>query len=190
MKRPMKRHDFLSSGDELNYLNDVVRYLAAQGDVEKVAPCLNRMHELLRPMGTDDGSIMLQDHWAVLHEIRGDFVQAVPHRQREVELIEKLFEIDGPIAPVDFGFLIQTMDALANDYLQFGEVDKEQELRQKIQILQTEQLAKAASDGLPPTTDHSDACSAGKSRTAASEVARTSSADCRQRNPPRSMDRR
>ena len=190
MKKPMKRHDFLGSGDELNYLNGVVRYLAAQGDEEKVSPCLIRMHELLRPMGTDDGSIMLQDHWAVMYEIRGDFLQAIPHREREIEYIEKLFAIDGPVPQVDYGFLIQTMDALANDCLQIGAQDKEQELRQKIQILQTEQFSKAVSDGLPTSTDHADACSAGKSRTAASEVARTSSADCRQRNPPRSMERR
>jgi hypothetical protein len=70
VKRPDVRHDFLSEGDELNYLSDMVGFHLRSGRESSIdmQSSLRRFHELLAHRGLDDGSIMLQDHWALLHE--------------------------------------------------------------------------------------------------------------------------
>jgi hypothetical protein len=119
MKRPAARIDFLNAGDELNYLSDFVRYFASKGasNSAEAAPFLQRFSDLLQQSGSDDGSILLQDHWALLHEIKGDIPKAIEHREREVELIERLFAIGGPIGSVDYSFLAEVMDVLLSHYV-------------------------------------------------------------------------
>lgn len=150
MKKPTKRCDFLNDVDELNYLNDVVRYFHIAGQSEKAAACLRRMEALLTPLDLDDGGIMLQDHWAVLHEVRGNIVEAIVHREREVELLDYLLSL-GPVPPME-PFLANAMRALANDYAQVGETEKEQQLRRRIEELEQNRAVETKATRTSDTT--------------------------------------
>jgi hypothetical protein len=123
MKRPRKRQTFRSEAAELNYLNDVIQSVSSRGEISssELKILLRRFHELLVPSGLDDGSIMLQDHWAVFHEASSNFGSAIGHRVREVELIHKLFAIDGPVGPVDLSFLLDKLSSLQRLYRELGQ---------------------------------------------------------------------
>lgn len=126
MKQPETRSDFISEGDECNYLSDMITFYASTSpdDSLAVAAFTNRLGELLAKKGFDDGSIMLQSHWALYHESLGAFTMAVAHREREVELIERLFENGGPIGDLNYEFLAEVLRTLSNDYLRVGEASK------------------------------------------------------------------
>src|SRR4051812_34582531 len=96
-KQPKRRRKFLNGGDELNYLSDkICSHLQNRRRFPKrLEAILHRFHDILDESGLDDGSIMLQDHWALLHEAEGRMVEAIVHREREIELIEHLFSIGG-----------------------------------------------------------------------------------------------
>ena len=120
---------------ELNNLNDVIRHHIASGtidsaDAEEALHCFGTS---LVENGLDDGSIMLQDHWALLHEARGDLPRAISHSEREIELVESLFAIDGPVGRIDFTFLRTLMQTLHRHYLACGEHEKAAELLRRIQ---------------------------------------------------------
>jgi hypothetical protein len=126
----MARTDFLNRADELNYVSDMVRYVASRKQLnsEVAVRFLEKFERLLKESGKDDGSIILQDHWSLFHEVRGDYRKAIPHREREIALIEQLFEIGGPVGPINKDFLSKTIQTLAQDYLAEGEQDKAHEV--------------------------------------------------------------
>jgi hypothetical protein len=130
MKKPETRNEFLNTTDERNHLSDMVQYFASrdQCQSEEAAPYLRRFQELLDECGPDDGSIMLQDHWALLHEVRSELPKAIMHREREIELTEQLLAIGGPVGPINEAFLAEKLCALARDYSQTGEFNKANEL--------------------------------------------------------------
>jgi hypothetical protein len=135
MRQPRKRRRFRGPGDELNYLNDMVAYFVCEekANSEAARPFLQRFGELLKQAGSDDGSIMLQDHWALFHEALGGIPKAIMHREREIALIEDLFAIGGPVGPVNGRFLAKTMHSLVRDYLQAGEREKANQLVRRIE---------------------------------------------------------
>lgn len=137
MTRPKVRSDFLNVADELNYLSDMIRYFVCKenSDSKEAATFLQRFGELLKRSGSDDGSIILQDHWALYQETLGDIPNAIRCREREIELIERLFAIGGPVDPINRAFLIQTMQSLARDYLQQGELERANQLLHRIEEL-------------------------------------------------------
>ena len=122
-ERPTLRHSFLGPADELNYLSDWIRYFDLHKQMEhpNKAIVLRRFEGLLRDSGIDDGSIMLQDHWALFHEVQGDAQKAILHRKREIELIQELFAIQGPVGPINSEYLRQTIKSLIEDYARVGE---------------------------------------------------------------------
>lgn len=132
MKRPGKRHKFNNIKDELNYLSDIVRYHHAMGDRNRANRCLPRMKELLAVAGADDGSIILQDHWAVFHEASGNLSEAISCREREISLIRCLFQIGGPVPPIDHEFLRDVTGILARDYALAGETEKLKKLNDQL----------------------------------------------------------
>jgi hypothetical protein len=137
IKQPDVRHSFVNEADELNYLNDMISFLS-QNRMESASnleSLVHRFHELLARAGSDDGSIVLQDHWALLHEVKGRMAQAIPHRECEVERIERLFSIGGPIGPVNLEFLIECMRSLYRDYLATGNTEKAISIRDRILAL-------------------------------------------------------
>src|SRR3954467_12228878 len=99
IRRPRKRKYFLNPGDERNYLSDMLHCFVADGTIGSLegAAHLSRFETLFRAKGRNDGSILLQQHWAQFFEIRGEIRRAARHREREIELIERLFAIGGPI---------------------------------------------------------------------------------------------
>lgn len=94
-KRPRRRRHFLSDGDERNYLSDVIHYHLSHQSIDSPdgADSLHRLKESLEQAGDDDGSVMLQDHWALLYEARGEFGKAAERRLRELQLIDRAIEI-------------------------------------------------------------------------------------------------
>ena len=134
MKRPRTRTHFHSTPDELNYLSEIAWYFAstASSQSSEAISCMKRFSELLESSGVDDGSIMLQDHWALFHEMRADIPAAIRHREREIELIERLFEIGGPVDPINYAFLARTMEKLLDCYSRKGEQTKADNLRTRI----------------------------------------------------------
>jgi tetratricopeptide (TPR) repeat protein len=120
---------------DLNHLNDVIRYHIANATIDRAdaQEALHRFGTALAESGLDDGSIMLQDHWALFHEARGDLPRAIAHRQREIELVESLFAFDGPVGPIDFAFLRNLQQILHRHYLALGEHEKADDLLSRIQ---------------------------------------------------------
>ena len=139
MKRPRKQSTFSSTGSELNYLNDWISYWWHQRlDQAKALQLCDRFEELLIPQGRDDGSLALQEHWGLLHEVRGNLDQAIWHREREIALLNRLFEISDPIGEIDHKYLANRLGGLAELYKQNGDLDK------AVQALGTaKELAKA-----------------------------------------------
>lgn len=150
IQRPTKPRRFLGPRDELNYLNDVLVYYASLSQVgtAKARKHLRRFAVLLNERGLDDGSIMLQDHWALYHELAGNYPQAIRHRKREIALIRRLFEIGGPIADVNEVFLSAKMDRLAEDYEQTGQLDLARATRRELEGLRRPPEHLAGQDDL------------------------------------------
>jgi hypothetical protein len=133
-KRPQTQHEFLGLGDKRNYFSDLVRYYDREGALasQESTAALCTFHELLEQCGKDDGSIMLQDHWSQYYEAVGEAQLAIIHREREIELIEKLFLIEGPVASMNRAFLGQVMHILLHHYLRCGQRDRADDLRRRI----------------------------------------------------------
>lgn len=113
--KPKRRQSFRGPGDKLNHLRDVIEYAVASGTDRSVKRYLRLFGEALHESGTDDGSIMLQDHWAWWLELRHDYAQAAKHRRREIRLVRRLFELGGPIGPINEKFLKSIERSLARD---------------------------------------------------------------------------
>jgi K+-sensing histidine kinase KdpD len=116
-KLPPSRYPFLGVGDELHYLNDLIEYFRQHQKLKssEAELAMMRFEELLQQSGTDNGSIVLQEHWALLFEVKGDFRQAVKHRKREAELVIDLFSIGGPVGTVNPEFLDRVIKKLIDD---------------------------------------------------------------------------
>ena len=126
MKRPRPDLPYLNDADERNQLADLVAYSEATGKARpgERAKTLRRFRKLLEKAGVDDGSIVLQEHWAVLHEAEGDHVAAARHREREARLVRRLFAIGGPVGSVDHHYLAAVLSRLCDDYEQAGDPER------------------------------------------------------------------
>ena len=138
-KRPKVRYDFLNNHDELNHLSDMIHFYIQGGHTPPMPAesLLRRFHDLLTRVGLDNGSIVLQDHWALLHEVEGRKAQAIAHREREIELIERLFAIGGPVGDINDQFLTEVLNALHQDCLDVGNMDKANDVLQRIGVIKS-----------------------------------------------------
>jgi len=134
-EHPHPRRMFVSEADERNYLSDMIRARLRGRHKPWIESLLGRFHELLARAGLDDRSIVLQEHWAVLHEAEGRIAQAIEHREREVELIETLFSLGGPIGPINHRFLKETLRTLRQNCLRVGDTARADLVRQRIEAL-------------------------------------------------------
>ena len=125
-RRPRHRKNFLGVGDELNYLNDWIRHClrAKSAPSPGIDEYLGRFGAILAEIGPDDGSIVLHDHWALYHEARGCTSLAIRHREREIEKIDRLFAIGGPVGPVNADYLMEKLELLHRAYLQSGATEQ------------------------------------------------------------------
>lgn len=102
---------------ELNRLHDRIRtHRIRPSCTAEFRQHCDRFEELLRDQGRDDGSIRLQEHWALLHELCDNAAEVLWHRQREVELIRRLLEIGGPVGGYDHPSLAKRLVALGTLY--------------------------------------------------------------------------
>jgi hypothetical protein len=89
--KPSLRRSFNSIADELNYLNEMISFWwYDRNDAKKSKYYCKRYAILLSRCGKENGSIMLQDHWALLCEVQGNISEAIIHREREIYLINLL----------------------------------------------------------------------------------------------------
>jgi hypothetical protein len=135
--KPSSRNVFLGAADELNYLSDVIKYFSLEEGVgsEEAQEALGRFEKLLKESGVDNGSIILQDHWALLYEVRADLRAAVTHRKREIELIDELMAIGGPVDPINHEFLRSTIRRLCDDYALMGEQENVSRLLSRLRAM-------------------------------------------------------
>ena len=119
MNRPDNRTEFRSAADELNHISDLIQYASDHAEPldERV---VTRFGAILKSCGDDDGSIALQEHWANFHEVNGDFEKASFHRMRQIQLVEELFHIGGPIGPVNNEYLASALRSLAKCLIAMG----------------------------------------------------------------------
>jgi hypothetical protein len=98
------RKKFLNDGDELNCCVDDVLQLICDKALSsaKGRKKMSRFRQLLDARGDDDGSILLPQYWAIYFRAINDERKALTFLIREIQLIERLFEIDGPMASVHF----------------------------------------------------------------------------------------
>lgn len=115
-----QRTTFLGIGDELNYLNDVLTYARKEGLLHdcQYAISLRRFEQLIHEGEKDDGSIMLQDHWALFHELMGKFDDAARCREVELQRIAQAEKAGGPSDAFDITFRREVMLNLLHDYTQ------------------------------------------------------------------------
>ena len=138
---PRSRRAFRGVADELDYLNEKISYWWHQrGERRHAIQFVDRFEELLQSLRTDDGSIVMQEYWGLLHEVRGSLKKAIAARKREAALIGKLLDIAGPVGPVDHEYLLATLLLIASLHLQADETS------QSIDVLhEAEQLANTHS---------------------------------------------
>jgi hypothetical protein len=91
----------------------------------------DRFNDLLSRLASGHDSVFGEECWSLLFELRGDLPAAIRHREREVELILKLWEVsaDTPGMSVvlqDYGVedLADRFDILATLYHEAGELDR------------------------------------------------------------------
>lgn len=135
---PTKQCMMLVRMRELNLLSDVIRHLARRHDLRSKfgRRCLFDFEAHLEDAGLDNGSIVLQEDWALLHDVRGNVRAAVRHRERLIELVEHLFEIGGPHPPIDHRYLLNAMRTLRRQYNSLGQTENSRELARRIAIVE------------------------------------------------------
>jgi hypothetical protein len=103
------RRKFRSEWDEINYLRDKVLYwFYEREDQRKALRFCDRLQTLVERASADHESILGEECWALLCEIRGDLTGAIAYREHEIEQIKKLFRISAKSTQRDFIF--QTFD--------------------------------------------------------------------------------
>ena len=103
---------------ELNYLNGLLsprrREGATSPDTERA---VRRFEDLLSSRGSDDGSISLQEHLTLLHEIKGGFATAALHCRREIDLLVRSLDLGGPVGPITVPYVAGRMVHLGRLYV-------------------------------------------------------------------------
>lgn len=96
--RPPQHRFFSSSADERNYLGELLEHFKSRNPTnpKNIEKYLDRFERLLKRAGSDDGSILLQTHWALLHEFHGNIRRAIFHRERDIKYVTRLLTKYGP----------------------------------------------------------------------------------------------
>src|SRR5947207_4721399 len=90
-KRPITQRHFANSWSELHYLCGKIRYwLYGRGQRGKAERYLNRLERVLRRVPENDSAILRQEGLALLYELKGRLGEAIAHRKREIQLMERL----------------------------------------------------------------------------------------------------
>ena len=88
---PMTQRRFFNDWGELAYLCKKIRYwFYSRMQKTRAERYLNRLERVLHNLPENGSAIIRQEGLALLHELRGEIGKSVMHRQREIELIERL----------------------------------------------------------------------------------------------------
>lgn len=118
---PPTRRTFSSPADERDYLSEKISYWwHERGRRSEALRFCSRLEKLLGIVAAEDESIVVAEYRSLLHEVRRDLQQAIRFRKREVTLLQRLLEIGGPVGPVDYQYLADTLVLLGSLYAQSG----------------------------------------------------------------------
>lgn len=88
---PPTRRTFRSPWFELDYLCEKVSYwLYERKEKARANRYLGRLERVLKKLPENDLAIIRQEGWALAKELKGDLDDAIRHRTKEIELIERL----------------------------------------------------------------------------------------------------
>jgi chorismate mutase len=90
---PSTRRRFLSPWSELDYLTKKISYwLYTRKQQAQAAHFLNRLERVVGELPEDDRAILREEGLALVAELKGRLDDAIAHREREIELMERLHE--------------------------------------------------------------------------------------------------
>lgn len=97
-KPPATQRSFASPWSELDYLCQKLRYwLYTRREKTRAARYRSRLDRVLRSLHNHDSAILRAEGQAILCELNGRIADAIMHRQREIQLMERLHrEADSP----------------------------------------------------------------------------------------------
>ncbi len=88
---PRTQRHFATGWSELDYLCKKVRYwLHTRGQRNRAERYLARLERTLRGLPDDDIAILRQEGLALASELKGKLGEAIAHRKREIQLMERL----------------------------------------------------------------------------------------------------
>lgn len=132
-KPPPDRRKFASEWDEITYLyHKLLYWLYEREDARRARPYADRLQELLPKASPDHEAVFGEECWSLVYETRGNLRKAIEHRENEIRLIRRLYEIvrDAPdqaaIALKNYGYsdLSDRLDLLAILYRGTGDLDR------------------------------------------------------------------
>src|SRR5262245_43086771 len=90
-KKPKTQREFANNWSELDYLCNTIRYwLYERGQKDRAEHYLSRLERVLRNLPENDSAIVRQEGLALLYELKGKLSEAIAHRKREIQLMERL----------------------------------------------------------------------------------------------------
>jgi hypothetical protein len=90
-KPPVTRRTFASIWGELDYLCKKLSYwLYTRDQKSRAERYLNRLKRVLRDLPENDHAIIREEGLSLLHELKGELGGAITHREREIQLMERL----------------------------------------------------------------------------------------------------
>jgi len=85
------RRFFATCWGELDYVCGKMRYwLYARKQRSRAERYLERLAAILRSLPANDQAIIREEGLALLHELKGQRSHAIAHREREIQLMERL----------------------------------------------------------------------------------------------------
>jgi tetratricopeptide (TPR) repeat protein len=132
VKPPPDRRKFADEWDEIRYLYDKLLYwLYQREDVGKARPYAERLERLLRKADPDHKSILGEECWSLVYEVKGDLQKAIEHRKHEIDLIRRFHKLsqNSPhkgflLRDYGYGDLSDRLDLLATLYHDAGQLNK------------------------------------------------------------------
>jgi hypothetical protein len=91
MKPPTTKRSVANSWAELDYVCGKIRYwLYARKQKLRAERFLDRLENLLTNLSDNNSAIIRQEGLALLHELKGEWHDAILHREEEIRLMERL----------------------------------------------------------------------------------------------------
>jgi hypothetical protein len=88
---PKTQRKFTTPWGELDYLCQKINYwLHIQAHKPRAERYLDRLQRVLRELPENDMAIVREEGFALLYELKGKAGEAIAHRRREIELMERL----------------------------------------------------------------------------------------------------